>query len=207
MFKQVLATLLGALAFGVGFGESAEAQTVIFDFQFFDFSGGEIGTGFFEFDDITPDTQVAYDGLTNYSWEFDISTPAFDTTLSSSAGNIPFADDFQNNAIEGIQLSGAVGSRTLSFIDFDGQLLAFVENPTRPAGLGIVFSELSSSVQFRNYTDDGSSTILGSGNFTATERLVTPPTETIPTPALLPGLIGMGAAALRKRKQEVEMES
>ena len=31
-------------------------------------------------------------------------------------------------------------------------------------------------------------------------------TATIPTPALIPGLIGMGAAVLRKRKQEIESE-
>jgi len=34
-----------------------------------------------------------------------------------------------------------------------------------------------------------------------------PNTAPIPTPALLPGLIGMGAAALRKRKQEAEAEA
>ncbi|PSN17797.1 hypothetical protein C7271_15835 [filamentous cyanobacterium CCP5] len=32
-------------------------------------------------------------------------------------------------------------------------------------------------------------------------------TEAIPTPALLPGLVGMGVAALRKRKQEAEAEA
>ncbi len=29
----------------------------------------------------------------------------------------------------------------------------------------------------------------------------------VPTPALLPGLVGMGVAALRKRKQETELEA
>lgn len=39
-------------------------------------------------------------------------------------------------------------------------------------------------------------------------NVVTPPTSTpIPTPALLPGLIGVGAAALRKRKAEAATEA
>ncbi len=203
--KAILAAIsMGSLALGLNAG-SAEAQTVIFDFVFSDFSGGEIGNGFFEFDDIAPDTRVTYDELTGFSWGFDISTANFDITLSSSAGNIPFYDDFQGNPPEGIDLFGVVGSRTLEFVDTQGQLITFAENPTRPAGLGIVFTESSSSVQFRNFAADGSSTILGNGVFTATERLVvSPPAEPIPTPALLPGLIGMGAAAIRKRKQEAE---
>ena len=43
-------------------------------------------------------------------------------------------------------------------------------------------------------------------NFQAPLFLVATPTEAIPTPALLPGLLGMGAAALRKRKRETESE-
>jgi hypothetical protein len=49
---------------------------------------------------------------------------------------------------------------------------------------------------------------LGPGDvFFDNVSLRTVPTTPIPTPALLPGLIGMGVAALRKRKQEVEAEA
>jgi hypothetical protein len=41
---------------------------------------------------------------------------------------------------------------------------------------------------------------------TSTEGLYTLEAAAVPTPALLPGLLGMGVAALRKRKQEAEAE-
>lgn len=51
-------------------------------------------------------------------------------------------------------------------------------------------------------------TVLGFGDFTSQRRFATTGTslsldvQAIPTPALLPGMIGMGLAALRKRKSQ-----
>jgi len=60
-----------------------------------------------------------------------------------------------------------------------------------------------SSVLFSAISSNGS----GENDFEFTlDNIYVSEVSKIPTPALLPGLIGMGAAALRKRKQEAEAE-
>jgi len=53
---------------------SVQAATAQFYFDFFDADGALIGDGFYEFDDIPLGTKVSFASLTNFSWEFNIST-------------------------------------------------------------------------------------------------------------------------------------
>jgi hypothetical protein len=70
--------------------------------------------------------------------------------------------------------------------EFDGEsgIYTFLVNPGEQFGFGVL-------------TEDNA---FGSGYATISNFSVTP----VPTPALLPGLIGMGVAALRKKRSEAE---
>jgi hypothetical protein len=68
--------------------------------------------------------------------------------------------------------------------------------PNTPSFLGFVTHPGDALLTSLSITTDQSATVAGFDNVS----FATP----VPTPALLPGLIGMGAAALRKRKQEAE---
>jgi hypothetical protein len=78
-------------------------------------------------------------------------------------------------------------------------------------GLSGTFFELPGSAVNGAFLDGGpnalvsnslNSNVLGRYVFAARAGSIDPNPEPIPTPALLPGLLGMGIAALRKRKQE-----
>lgn len=84
---------------------------------------------------------------------------------------------FGNNVNQALTQSmlGSVGGKYFGFYGTDGDLISSI-TITAPSGAqGFAVGEF---------------------------RLGSSPVESIPTPALLPGLIGMGIAALRKRKQE-----
>ena len=89
------------------------------------------------------------------------------------------------------------------FFDLDaGNLGGFINSATNYSFGGSIGGKLR----------DGSGNIIGAGGSVASFDIGSGPNsnrssitvETIPTPALLPGLIAMGAGVLRKRKAEVE---
>ena len=86
----------------------------------------------------------------------------------------------------------------LDYISTDFQLLSGID----------IFEPAFSSIDntFFSY-DIPSGAGFGNISYTVVTKPPTPPTAAVPTPALLPGLIGMGVTALRKRrKQEDALE-
>lgn len=122
----------------------------------------------------------------------------FDTiTWSFPQAIIGFGADWRGTAsIEPIVVTGnfdGIGDQTVSF----SSSLSFPGN----GFLGIIGLAPFSSITFN--TDN---TVLGNGPFFYADNLsfaAAPPATPVPTPALLPGLVGMGVAAWRKRRSEV----
>ncbi|GAB4462251.1 MAG: hypothetical protein OHK0037_12850 [Elainellaceae cyanobacterium] len=64
----------------------------------------------------------------------------------------------------------------------------------------------------KGFFTTSSGTFQAIGRFTSQTDFTNPSTyslslKVVPTPALLPGLVGMGLAALRKRREEAESEA
>ncbi|MBV7256541.1 VPLPA-CTERM sorting domain-containing protein [Pacificimonas sp. WHA3] len=144
---------------------SASANAVIFDFEFLDADGVMAGSGYYEFDDIDPSNKASFASLTGFSWEFNIA--GFGLFLSSANGDVPSTDSLVS---EGIQLSGAVGSRTLTFFD-DGALNILHQDISRSFPTGIQFNDANLS-QAEYFDENG---LIESGTFTATERGIAVP--------------------------------
>ena len=118
---------------------------------------------------------------------------SFSTSLTNTTSFVTFSKTgFANLTFDLVKFIQPryveVGSATDGF----GQFTSRVRGAFNPGGKEI--SEVLSA--FATIKND--KTMLG--NYTNITLATTP----IPTPALLPGLIGMGVAALRKRKSEVE---
>ncbi|MBW4480941.1 MAG: PTPA-CTERM sorting domain-containing protein [Tildeniella torsiva UHER 1998/13D] len=109
-----------------------------------------------------------------------------------------------------------IGGGMFEFTGLLPSFLSGIDLPGFPGGNDLQF-DLTKFI-FRQSTGDadiegffrlGSESIQGSGLFTTQTNLGNPSSfslsiEAVPTPALLPGLIGMGVAALRRKKEEVE---
>jgi hypothetical protein len=105
-----------------------------------------------------------------------------------------------------------LGNNTLGFVQvFPADSSNGAGSSTPPTTLtvnttfGSLFSSLSSSSPYTG-TLQWRANDLSPNDNSGLITITNVPTQ-VPTPALLPGLIGMGAAALRKRKQEVKAEA
>ncbi len=179
-FKQWALSMATGLMMALG---ANSAAAVTFDFDFRDGSGTQVGTGFYAFDDIAPGTKASFGSLTNFSWQFDLTAYGF--SIGSAFGDSPSTDSLVN---EGILLSGAIGSRTLTFFDDIAENIASV-SAALPFPTGVQFKNSSPSVaEFYDGNFD-----FVNGTYTATERA-----GVIPLPAggvlLLTGLVGLGLA-------------
>lgn len=173
-FLKPLAALFVVSAFLLSSAPTANAIT--FDFEFKDATGGVVGSGFYSFDEVAPDTKRSFASLTSFSWGFEI-TDFGGISVSSAAGDVPSTDSLVN---EGIILTGAPGSRTLTFFDDVAEFI-FHSDVSGPFPTGVEFRD--SDPAFARYLQNGN---VGEGTFTAVERAV-------PVMAALP-LLGTGVA-------------
>ena len=161
---------------------TATAAVVRFEFVFRDSLNSSIGTGFYQFDDISPATSASFSTLTSFSWEFDI--PSLSIYLSSANGDTPSTDSLFD---EGISLTGAPGSRDLKFFD-DAATYILHEDNSEIFPSGIQFTKYTNELL---YFDNGTS--KGSGTFVATQV-----PEPSPCALAIFGLTG-GLLARRRR--------
>ncbi len=122
-------------------------------------------------------TTLAASSLPSYvSFTWNYGT--FDLPLFDADGNAFGADPFV--------VVDPSSPDPILLAEFDGEsgIYTFLVNPGEQFGFGVL-------------TEDNA---FGSGYATISNFSVTP----VPTPALLPGLIGMGVAALRKKRSEAE---
>jgi hypothetical protein len=115
-----------------------------------------------------------------------------DITFTSVVGNIYTFTGNLTNFISGIDVPGSIAGNAATQARFD--LTRFVFN--RASG---------DATFFGNFRIGNTFSIGGSGLFTSQTNLGNPSTYSlsitaVPTPALLPGLIGLGFGVLRKRK-------
>ena len=180
------------LALGIFLSTPVNAGIVSFDFDFKDGSGTSIGTGFYTFDDIAPAVKAPFTSLTNFSWGFEILPLGL--SLSSVAGDIP-SSDFALD-VEGILLTGVVGSRTLTFFDDDAVNILH-RDVSRAFPSGVNFPDTAPTVA--QYYNEGG--LILSGSFIARERSA----SVVPEPASL-ALFGLGCSGLLlyfgRRKRE-----
>jgi hypothetical protein len=120
----------------------------------------------------------------------------YELTVAVGNANVSFADSYVIELLAGNQVLSSLSSTEIGAIPqftFVERTIEYTTSSTDPLvgqPLEIWFRHLGSSGQFQ----------IDNVRLEANSRVV-------PTPALLPGLIGMGAAALRKRKQEAEAEA
>ncbi|MEO0508954.1 MAG: PEP-CTERM sorting domain-containing protein [Verrucomicrobiota bacterium] len=160
----------------------ANATIVNIDFEFFDSESNLIGTGFYSFEEIAPNTPTSFNSLASFTWEFLIPSLAID--ISSANSDTPSTDSLSQ---EGVVLTGTEGSRTLQFFDNSGTFILHRDNSETLLS-AIQFTEFSSST---DYFDNGVN--FGSGSFTAIEAIPEP------SSALLIGL-GVGTISLMRRR-------
>jgi hypothetical protein len=118
-----------------------------------------------------------------------------DLNLTSSGSGVFEFTGLLTNFLSGIDLPGFPGGNDLQF-----DLTKFV------------FSQGTGDATIEGFFRLGSDSILGSGLFTSQTNLGNPSSysltiQAVPTPALLPGLIGLGVAALRRKKDEAAEEN
>ena len=137
-----------------------------------------------------------------------------EATLSTANGNV-FVDSDNGNTL---LLLGFNSNTTLEF-SFANPLVYFgvrMLNPDLPGSIrffGTGGEQIGSAISFASVVGDGNyfnfnapliserfTRVAITGSLVALDDVA----YRVPTPALLPGLVGMGAAALRKRKQEEE---
>lgn len=183
--KTIGAAALGAAAIGLGCAVTpAEAATLDFNFSFTNdaTTGGGTVTGIVR-------------GLTDNATSAATSVEVL--TNTSSLGSFGIGEYIGNPTVNSFTLSSgvitsagftSVGVLNTSPAVTDSSLGFFFNFPNAPRGAGLAKNR-------------------GGFNLNPNAGLTFTPATPVPTPALLPGLIGLGAAALRKRKQEkVEAE-
>ena len=126
---------------------------------------------------------VGRDSGRETTWTFDRAIGAFSFNVQGANSGL---------AIRGLFDGAAAGPQTVVF------------NTVGINNSGSSFFGLIGGDSFNSFTwFDGSETGNGNDfNFKVDDL-----TASVPTPALLPGLIGMGVAAIRKRKQEDAVEN
>lgn len=210
--KAVVVSILGSIA-AILFPSSAEAMRFHFTQGGFE-EGAEI-SGFFVGKDLNGDGQILFDSFDpkleeelkefKISWSGNSMFPAFTRSLNRP-GEI-FAFGFAYNLND--QYLGdddgnlpQVAEGIAAVFDFSSFRVFY------SAGLGPLEDETPPLTPICQ----GGSTICGAlendmpplFSFTTTEFVEVDGPQAIPTPMLLPGLVGMGAAALRRRQQEAQ---
>lgn len=145
------------------------------------------------------------------------STPVFVNLAGLFDLTLPTGDNLSVNPEQGYDYQVARYDRVLDFAGASGRTVSGLTSTLSTSQIyssNTVLNALTGS-GFTNFlfsaTDNSS--IAGSGNFSSSiQSLVegdvsvtydyTSASTPIPTPALLPGLVGMGVAAIRKRKAE-----
>ncbi len=84
--------------------------------------------------------------------------------------------------------------------DFFGRLVFAIQPFEFPLREGVQTTATLNSFNLSSPDDTGGSRVVNSPNFSNVTFTPVPASTPIPTPALLPGLVGMGVAALRKRQ-------
>ncbi|XGV99736.1 MAG: PTPA-CTERM sorting domain-containing protein [Leptolyngbya sp. BL-A-14] len=185
--KHLASVAVGAMVAAVTFGSLApKAQALSFGFQFDNTPNSTVtppiaGTGTFNFDGDPGDGTFALTSLTNYQFNFNfLNGSAFNTAdIKTPLANI-LVKITSSGGLRSLNFGGSTGGPFLGSLDF-----------TNASG-GLSFQPNFGSLYF--------TTRGGVGTYKATVATSNP--TAVPTPALLPGLIGLGAAALRKRKTE-----
>jgi hypothetical protein len=197
MLKQTIIALTSAVAIGVSFAGSVEAMCLS-----------------------TDSCQVEYDGKT---YQISTVTGVWDTLFTSgelTEENQPWFSpsldiEAQTEATAFAKAAATAVGNTFGFVN------GSPFSPLAGAGQASIFFNYNRSLNTINNVEQivgwswrsglneaGIYGAFANGSFTyAKATLIKHESEPIPTPALLPGLIGMGAAALRKRKQEAEVGS
>jgi len=184
--KHLTSVAVGAAVTAMTFGSfTPEAQALSFDFRFDNTPNGTVtppvvGTGTFSFDGDPGVGDFALTSLTNYQFAFNFGGNLF--------GNADITTPLANVLV---RIAGSPGARSLNFGGAGG------------GNFGGSLDFLNSSgLSFQpNFGQLYFTTTGGLGTYEAIEATDDP--TPIPTPALLPGLVGMGVAALRKRQQAV----
>ncbi|WP_143467640.1 PTPA-CTERM sorting domain-containing protein [Leptolyngbya ohadii] len=145
----------------------------------------------------TPATFIGNDGANPTSPVLS-GSPIFNGPIS-----ILFSEDVAGVGLDG-GFFNAIGGTAIKAFDRNGNLLGQVLNEaTGIEFLGLVTGDGASRIaglQFSLVGAEPAGFAIDNLRFGTTGQVI-PPTE-IPTPALLPGLVGMGLAVLRKRKDE-----
>jgi hypothetical protein len=178
---KTLRSLIGPAATAISVSLVTPAHAVTFDFKFFDRAGNAIGIGFMSFEEIAPNTRAQFEDLLEFEWGFSIPVLGIDMGSPTEVAGI---DPHR----EGIELEGALGSRSLSLFDDDVRLIAF----GIPSVDMIVFDGEDTD---RFLTDDGT-TRRERGTFEAVERVAPVP---LPPGLLLFGSMLFPIAMLRWR--------
>lgn len=160
---------------------STPTQADTFQIDFFDASGASVGTGTYSFDTITPNTNTAFDSLSNLNWNFNL--PVYDIAISSAAGD---SSSRESTAQEGVFTLNLDDALTLRFFDNVGQFVSHNDESALPLRTSVRFIEFSNSVAY--IKDDVS---LGTGTYVAT---------LIPTPSTSVMAASMFAWATVRRR-------
>lgn len=143
---------------------------------------GDTAAGNFDFNDNT----LLLNGLTFGNWS---NVNAVNTTGTGVETGLGFSGGgFRNNLLD-----------TGWFYSDDSALLSsFFSTLVSNQQVTFQIADVDPFDNFFDFTQGIDSGLINVG----TGPVVQPPSTAIPTPALIPGLLGMGVAALRKRKQE-----
>jgi hypothetical protein len=195
--KITIATVVGS-AFSISVLEANPAQALSFTFQFDNTFNNTltppiVGTGTFSFDENPVDGTYALTSLSNSLFSFNFGGDTFGnsdivTPLSEILVQISNAGQrvtFSNSDPSGFGTGPFGGS--IDFINGTSSILSFEPPGFNPG-------ETPTLYIYEGPQDFFAGTYVGG-------------TTAIPTPALLPGLIGMGLAVFRKRKAEAVEEA
>jgi len=175
-FALATGAVAAALVIGTG---AAQAADVTYDFSFTlptsinAPAAGASGSGSFTFDEALVNTGLPFQtiALPEGRFSFDL----LGQTFTPAAGRGESAVNYFGGVFSGV------------FFDLDVP-------PADFPLFGLTLNQFEVSLFDLSFNP-------GSAPISYTRRAVEPPTNVIPTPALLPGLVGLGLAAVRKRKE------
>ncbi len=218
-FKQALlpvATIAATVTISAVCSTAAQAATVtgrisgVWEDALGGANGLEVGTSFtadYTYDDSSlVTTDVAGSLYTRY---LVTSAPLLSLMVNSGA----FSQTFNTGTFELLDIKG--GPSGSEYISKGFQFLASDSLRTIRFSANKSAGQVNSNTPF-NFTaarfdiDNNNSPFDGSPIFASTNAFtngLNPPATPVPTPALLPGLVGLGMAALRKRKEKQGQEA
>ncbi|MEM9227771.1 MAG: hypothetical protein AAGA45_07360 [Verrucomicrobiota bacterium] len=161
----------------------ATASAGIFNINFFNGSGGFIGSGTYAFNAIAEDTNTAFDDLTGLTWSFDI--PVYGINIASAAGD---SSTRVSTADEGVYTTVISSNLQLRFYDDVGTFISHNDESALPSRTSVRFVEFSDAVEY--IKDD---VTVDTGSFTTTF---------VPEPSvygIVMGLLVLAVAVIRFR--------